>query len=422
MKLLLKNSLLRNKNLYFRVVVFILFLISQNIFSQSVNYIHNGSFEEATTHTSTPYFPWPKYWGAADSSKAFGELLSRVLPNYKVPNSSYTYQWPRHGNNHLISTFFSTSTSGNIRGYPRNRLKQTLKANTTYCFSMFVNLSNQSTHAIDAIGVCFSDGSIDTISQCNKIITYLMPQVENPINSVISDTLRWILIQGQFTANGTEKYAMIGNFKNDSNTDTVLVNPSNLPSRFSVYLIDDVSLIESNLPAFAGVDTSIFWGDSVYLGRESDIGIDEACVWYKLMSPTASVVIDTIAGIWVKPIVTTTYILRQEICGSIKWDTVTIYVDAVGIEKLKIINEELKLFPVPAKDELKLSIQKTELIKDFNLISIFNNVGLLIREEELKFENGSLKIKTEDLPNGVYSLQLKSSSNETVSKRFVISR
>ncbi len=94
----------------------------------------------------------------------------------------------------------------------------------------------------------------------------------------------------------------------------------------------------------------------------------------------------------------------------------------VGIEKLQLIYNAFKLFPIPAKDELQLSIQNTDLLKDFPSIFIFNNLGLIIREEELKFENGYSKIRTEDLPNGVYSLQLKSSSNETVSKRFVISR
>ena len=105
-----------------------------------------------------------------------------------------------------------------------------------------------------------------------------------------------------------------------------------------------------------------------------------------------------------------------------KWDTVVIHINPVGIEKLKIIIEELKLFPLPAKDQIQLSIFNQELLKGFHSISIYNNLGLLIREEEVKFQNGSFKIITEALPNGVYSLQLKSSSNETVSKRFVISQ
>jgi hypothetical protein len=421
MRVLQKNCLLPNKNIQSKaILLFVLFWFNGH--SQLVNYINNGGFEELVTNTATPNFPAPKYWGAADSSKAFAEVLSKTFAPVKVPLSGYTYQWPRHGNNDIISKFFCTSCPNTKRTYPRNRLKQTLKPNTEYCFSMYINLSNQSTHAIDAIGVYFGDGSIDTITQCNKPITYLTPHVENTLNNILSDTLRWVLFQGQFTSNGTEKYAMIGNYRSDLNTNTVLVNPTNSPAVWADYLIDDVSLIELNLPASAGNDTIIFAGDSLFLGSKPDVGINEACVWYKLTSSTTTIPIDTIAGFWAKPVVTTTYVLKQEICGLVKWDTVTIYMDAVGMEKLKIITEELKLFPVPAKYELQLSIHNTELIKEFHSLSIYNNLGLLIREEETKFQNGSFKINTADLPSGVYSLQLKSNSNETVSKRFVISR
>jgi hypothetical protein len=95
----------------------------------------------------------------------------------------------------------------------------------------------------------------------------------------------------------------------------------------------------------------------------------------------------------------------------------------VGLEKLKSLTEELKIFPIPAKDELKLNIQNLELIKEFHFLSIYNNLGLLIRQdEEMKFENGSFKINTIDLPSGVYSLKLKNSSNETLSRQFIIMR
>ena len=217
---------------------------------------------------------------------------------------------------------------------------------------------------------------------------------------------------------------MIGNFRSDANTNIVITNSTNLPTNFSSYLIDDVSLMELNLPAYAGKDTSIFSGDSVYLGRQSDVGIDEACQWYKLptiITPTTPA-IDTVAGLWVKPIVTTTYVVRQEICGNIEWDTIVVYKNAVGLEKLQLITEELKLYPIPAQDYIELSVFNADLVKSFNSVSIYNSVGILMREEERYFENSILRINTENLPNGFYTLQLKNSSNETVHKRFVITK
>jgi hypothetical protein len=389
---------------------------------QIANYINNAGFEELVTNTATPNFPAPKFWGATDSSKFFAEVLSKTFTPVQVPLCSYTYQWTRHGNNHIITKDYCPTCPNIKRGYPRNRLKQILKPNTSYCFSMYVNLSNQSTHAIDALGAYFGDSSLDTITKCNTTIDYLIPQVSNPVNNIIADTLNWVLIRGQFIANGTEKYAMIGNFKSDANTNTLLVNSSHLPSNFTDYLIDDVSLIESNLSAFAGRDTVFTPGDSLFLGREPDVGIDEACVWYKLPGNTP---IDTIAGFWIKPTTTSTYVVRQEICGLVKWDTVTVYLNAVGINELNpdsYREDELKIYPVPASDQLEIRIVHEELFREFKTLSIFNNLGMLIREEEFSFKGTVVKLEINDLPEGVYLLQLKGNDEGVISKRFVISR
>ena len=99
--------------------------------SQIINYINNGGFEEVITNTSTPLFYSAKYWGATDSVKAYGELLSKITFPIKVPLCNYTYQWPRHGSNHLISLQYCPTCSFNKRGYPRNRLKHNLKAGET---------------------------------------------------------------------------------------------------------------------------------------------------------------------------------------------------------------------------------------------------------------------------------------------------
>jgi len=391
--------------------------------SQIINYINNGGFEEVITNTSTPLFYSAKYWGATDSVKAYGELLSKITFPIKVPLCNYTYQWPRHGSNHLISLQYCPTCSFNKRGYPRNRLKHNLKAGEIYCVTIHVNLSNQSTYGIDAIGAYFGDGSLDTITQCSIPITYLTPQIANPVNNIITDTLNWITIKGTFTATGAEKYMLIGNFKSDANTNKALANPTNLPAFAADYLIDDVSCIELNLPAFAGRDTSIFAGHSVFLGRQPDVGIDEACKWYKLptiITPTTPA-IDTVAGFWVSPITTSTYVVRQEICGLVKWDTVVVYMDAVGIEKFNLLKNDLRLFPNPAQDILQMQFT-VDVENEFKTISIYNKLGQLLQEEDLIFKNKTASVKTDDLENGVYFLKLHGTNSQTVSKRFVINR
>jgi hypothetical protein len=212
---------------------------------------------------------------------------------------------------------------------------------------------------------------------------------------------------------------MIGNFKNDANTNTVLVNPTNLPAVFSDYIFDDISCIDIDLPAYAGPAQSIIPGDSIFIGRQPDVGIDEACMWFKLPDTTA---IDTVAGLWVKPTVTSTYAVRQEICGNVKWDTVVIYMNLSGLEKLNFISARLTIFPVPAADALELGFSNETPLAGFNRVVIYDQLGEIIKDEEINFKEGRARINTSYLKEGIYSLKLISAEEGMVSKRFLIKR
>ncbi len=411
----------------FRIFIFLFLPI---LGSGQVNYVQNSSFEILDSCPVGNFIYPPRYWDTIRMGGGGGpEICSpcALSPSIRTPNNGIrpSFQMPKSGNNYCVYTCFIKETlfpsPTDQREYIQNELLQNLNSGKTYCVKFYVSLMNESKHGITELGAYFDDGSLHTsyFGVCN-----VTPQIKSPNGIFLTDTLNWIKIEGTFIATGTEKYLTLGNFKGAFATTYTTMTPPPPPNdgqrEIADYYFDDISVIEVDLPANAGIDKSVVPGDSVYIGRPREVGIDEACIWYKF--PNITNAIDTAAGLWVKPIVTTTYIVRQEICSYVKWDTVVIHMNPVGIEKIKILNEELKLFPVPAKDELHLSVHNVALIVEFYSLSIYNNLGLLIREEEMKFENGSLKIKTEDLPSGVYSLQLKSSSNETVSKRFVISR
>lgn len=404
-----KKNVRRNFRFIFGVSA-ILFSTALN--AQIANYVNNGSFEDHHFHViARPY-----HWGALDTLKFYAGLLT--TPN-TIPNSSYAHQWPHSGKSVIISGFYSYNINNN-RGYPRNRLKTTLKAGYTYCATMYVNLSDQSTYGIDALGMYFGDSTLDTIKKCNDPITYLAPQVENPINTVLTDTMNWIRVTGTFVANGTEKYMLIGNFKSNTNTNSIVTNTTNLPTVFAEYLIDDVSVIEVDLPAYAGPDIAFIPGDSAYIGREPDFAIDPGCVWFKLPDMTP---LDTTSGMWVKPAVTTTYVVRQRLdCSSEKWDTVVVHINPVGLERLAMLNAQLKIHPVPANEYFELSGADNELMNELKLATIYNSLGQFVKEEEFIFTENSYKFKVEDLMPGAYLLQLKSSSGGIVTKRFMVNR
>lgn len=385
------------------------------------NYVSNGSFEEIL-NGSNPLIATG--WSSTDSSSSYaGEILTGI----DVPLSGWTYQQAIHGDSYLISTLFCTTCSYNTRSYPKNRLRANLKSGKTYCVSFYVNLMNRSSYAISSIGAYFGDASIDTISYCTIPLTYLIPQIQNSVGNYLSDTLNWMQVKGFYTATGAEKYLLLGNFNNDANSDSIFVNPQILPARGCSYLIEDVSCIEVDLVAYAGRDTTVTPGTPVFLGREPDFAIDPGCTWYQW--PNMSAPIYDKAGLWVNPVVTTTYIVKQILdCSPEKWDTVVITVDPtivnVSSDNSNGYGDDgnIQIFPNPANEYLELEIRNAALEASIRRLRIYNSLGQLIREQDY-----NVKIRTEDLAGGVYFLQLVSPSTTLrritlLNKGFVIAR
>jgi len=387
--------------------------------AQIANYVYNGGFEEFYTCNggSTMYLNQVKGWRSLDSNNCCGTyFFNTCLPN--IPYSAPRYQWPFKGNSFSMATFFCSFSCTNYpnRGYLRNRLKSRLVKDKTYCVKMYFNLSNVSNVGIDSFGAYFGDNSLDTITKGFGRITYLTPQVQNPSNNFATDTLKWTLLTGTFTANGNEKYMVIGNFKSDVQTNTIVINPT-FPYPIGLDMnIDHVSCIDIDLPAFAGKDTSCIPGTSVYIGRQRDVGIDEACMWYKLpitITPTTNA-IDTAAGIWVSPTQTSTYVVRQEICGNVKWDTVVVYKDGLGLFPVSSsgVENDIRIFPNPSKEKINF-IFKQPLNTVFD-VSITNLLG------ETLFYKNACKLEDEldisFLAPGLYHLKIENKQSKKVFK------
>jgi hypothetical protein len=102
---------------------------------------------------------------------------------------------------------------------------------------MFVSRADDVNFATNGIGAYFSD---TIIYSNNYLVLPFQPQINN-ISGVITDTVSWTLVSGEYTATGGENYLTIGNFNNDSNTvDTLTHFNSSFP--FAYFYIDDVSL------------------------------------------------------------------------------------------------------------------------------------------------------------------------------------
>jgi hypothetical protein len=379
------------------------------------NYVNNGSFESLHSFSVTSwYYNVVKYWEPIDTLK-YSYYTATMLPPMPNAPGSGGFQYPRTGKTYILSVFFESFPS-TIIGYPRNRLKKKLDKNKVYCARYFVNLTNQSGLAMDGFGICFADSTLDTINYCNQPLTYLNAQIQNPSGNVIFDTLNWVSITGTFVATGREKYMVLGNFKSAALTTTMVADPTWSLNTGSEIGIDDVSCMELNLAAYAGPDHLILTGDSAFIGRQPDWAIDPGCIWYKL--PNMTISLDTISGLWVKPSVTSTYVVRQELdCSSLKWDTVvvTINTNLVDLNKLQRLADNITLAPNPTSGNLKISFYG-QTTTDFNSFSIFNSLGQIMRADQLT--GTSVDISTSDLGPGLYEIHFKSQFG-TVTKKFV---
>jgi hypothetical protein len=408
--------------------VVILLLQSAFGFSQPgiANYINNGSFELASPNASSNPFYGAVYWSSVDSTKCSSHyIFSLIPPLSNAPHCQTGFQYPRNGNNFVLSQFYSNVENESQRFYPRNRLKKTLRTGVIYCAKYYIVNTNYGRVAIDKYGMCFGNStSFDTISKCEMPYFYLSPQIEYT-NGIITDTLNWTAVSGTFVADGTEKYALLGNFRSNQATNTVLINPSStLQAHSNDNYLDDVSVIEMELPAYAGPNRSLIPGDSTFIGREPDIEINESCIWYQMTSPTTSVTLDTIAGLWVKPVETTTYVVRQQLwCSGVKWDTVVIYKNGVGLEKVSWIQSELKLFPVPADKTITVSFQNSDFSDQFIGYAIYSSLGERISERKLYAERRkSFEVPTDQIPDGSYLIQIRTPEGYLINKPFVILR
>lgn len=369
-----------------------------------VNYVLNPSFEQYTRcPTSFDQIHLAKYWNCIDSS---GDTLHlECAPEYcnecagsnkyvGVPNNGYFFHYPRTGKGLAqIQTFFDESSMQVFRrDYLQGHLYTPLSADTSYCVTFYVTLDQQSEYAINHIGAYLDNGIIDTAQNCGLPQSQYLPQIFS--TTIVNDTLNWVKIEGNFIATGNEKFITIGNFFSKANTNYIVVNPTAADMTFGIYLVDDVSVVESNIPAYAGGNFFKAKNDSVFIGRNE---IVPDCEWYR-----NGVLIDTVhAGFWVKDTVNATYVVKQSICGNVKYDTAKIIIVPVGVNSVG--NESIyRVYPNPATTEITIQAPNSTSMAS---MAVYDMSGKILLSNEVHFYNGAVRVPL-SLSTGVYFVEL----------------
>ncbi len=241
--------------------ILITIFISLTVFNcKSQNLILNGSFENYTNidctyggfwNATMPY-PYPSVldnWEAVQSPDYFNRVCpyNSLIPGqfaYQVPANMFGYSQPKTGNAYVGIVVY---TYGGYREYFYQNLSSPLIAGHTYCLNYYAIRTDRCQYAIKNIDAYFTPTLPNLTTSFNIPAT---PQITNQ-TGFVSDTMQWTQIQGCYTATGGEKFMIIGNFKNNVNTDTLYAgtnNPDpNYPGsqyNYSYYFFDDITLVD----------------------------------------------------------------------------------------------------------------------------------------------------------------------------------
>ena len=241
-----------------------------------------------------------------------------------VPTNFFGYQQPKKGKAYAGIFVYDSPPDPNRREYLQGKFTTALETGKKYCFEFFVCFTPITGYAIKEIGVHFSK---DSIFINDYHVAPLTPHFENDV--IVTDTMNWTSVAGEFVSQDNERYMIIGNFNSDANTTTTYLGYGTTYQNTGYYLIDDVNLYEWNsIPSSisSGDDTIICLGETVTLGTPAVQGYSYLWQGPGIVDPYA-------AEITVTPSTSTFYVLtvtdtmpKPYTCKTEAWDTVTVTV------------------------------------------------------------------------------------------------
>ncbi len=204
---------------------------------KSQNLVPNGSFEIISTcPTAQNQLLFATPWQIPGNTSGTSDLFNGCnTTGFGAPANVAGYQYAHTGEGYAG---FYTYGANDVREYIQVQLTSPLVSGFTYKVEMYVNPSENPGIAVDAIGIYISTGAVG--GNGGYYLLPFTPQISNPTNSIISDTLNWTLVSGNYTALGGENYITIGNFVSDINTNISVFNSAGWGRGY--YYVDDVSV------------------------------------------------------------------------------------------------------------------------------------------------------------------------------------
>ncbi len=222
--------------------IFILFILLQFNYTYTQNLVPNGSFEDTVgcpDNGAQVYKCKNWYDPNGYTSDYFNECASNFYVT--IPQNVFGFQYPYYGKAYCgLTTYYGSFL--NYREYIATTLNKVLNKSKKYTVSLKISLSDSSNYQTKNLQIGFFS---DTVGQTKAIpVPYKTYEMSN---YPIFDKQNWTELKTEFTADGNEKYLMIGNFNDDNNTLYELNNTGskNIGFDFAYYYIDSIDIIET---------------------------------------------------------------------------------------------------------------------------------------------------------------------------------
>ena len=187
--------------------------------------------------------PWFSAWKTPDVYNACSGNDRLTVPQGGIGSNSH-YQPQRSGEGYAGIVVYADFTNENILEYIETPLLTAMKGGTPYYIEFYVapdiNPQKSWTYT-DAIGLAFTENEYHEEVKPHEAMS-LTPAIEHT-GTLIRDTMGWTRISGCFNAVGTEKYLVIGNFRNEKETLIDTQDPETYP-HVNYFFIEDV-LVEA---------------------------------------------------------------------------------------------------------------------------------------------------------------------------------
>lgn len=237
------------KLIYITFAFCLLFCTTYKGFMFGQNLVPNHSFEEYSQCPDTfSQFLYSNGWLSFRNSPDYYNSCS-PSSNFSVPNNWGGIQPASNGNSYCgIYTYHLNAP--NLREYVGIQLVSPLSVGKKYSISFDISLLDSLNYATNNMGALFSTVFFTDGDGTNPATTSLLNFSHIKENEMITDTISWFTISGDFIADSAYQFIAIGNFYDDASTQIVKVRNFSSPilgSDYAYYFVDNIVVQESGL-------------------------------------------------------------------------------------------------------------------------------------------------------------------------------